>query len=368
MALVVEYRDAVYSTYLDSRSRDGFLGDYGLLTDLAVFEDGQGWAVGRDGPPMRRSPRSGRWYPDPAVPLGRQLITLDAAGPADVWFGSYKRGMGVPSVAVHFDGSEFHVYELPTLLPIWAVEIQSPGRVWALASSWQDPGAPRQTDVIAWDGSSWTMVAHIDGEMLATMDARDEDVVLAAGSGAFECSPSGCVRVTGLGESFIRDVAFSSSDHGYAAGTAGVYEYSGGAWSRDTSFDAVRSDDLVDAIGGTESCAMATGRDFAWVRKNGEWTRFVIGVATALGPFRFVDIDPSFARGDLPRFWSSGAYNTVIRADPCSGDDLGTSPSAPTVASGTATPTSDRNPEPARGRVFLPISVQDFISDGRQRR
>jgi hypothetical protein len=353
-----EFVDGTFRRFLGRRSYEAPLGDYGLLTGVAVSLSGEGWAVGLGGPVLHRLPGTERWVPARDVPHGDDLVSVAAASNDNVWFASYRLRGSAPSVLVHFDGTAFALHEAPTTLPIWGLLVRPGGDAWAVASTkWLGPGGDRLSELMRWDGSGWRIVASVPGEELVALSSRDGWTVTTAGSGVFECAPDGCSRVPGFDGYFVKDLMFSSPEHGYAVGNSaggpGVFEYADGGWRRDTGFDSVGADDLLSAVWGDRDCAVVTGRQSAWTKVGGEWRQGVIRVATTLGDFHFADITGNaFGRG-MP-FWASGQYSTVVRGAVCDAAGVATptvTGAQPTATLATATPTT----APAASSVMLPL-------------
>lgn len=353
-----EFVAGAFRRFMGRRSYEAPLGDYGLLTGVAVSQSGEGWSVGLGGPVLHRLPGKERWVPERDVPHGEELVSVAAASNDDVWFGSYRFRGSAPSVLVHFDGTTYAVHEAPTTLPVWGLVVRQGGIAWAVASTkWRGPGGDHLSEVMQWDGSGWRIVARVPGEELVTLSSCDGRTVTTAGSGVFECAPDGCRRVPGFDGYFVKDLMFSSPEHGYAVGNSadgpGVFEYADGGWRRDTGFDAVGADDLLSAVWGDRDCAVVTGRQSAWTKVGGDWRPGVIRVATTLGEFHFSDIaGNAFGRG-MP-YWASGQYSTVVRGTMC--DAAGTATATTTAAQPTATrPTATPTTALASSRVMLPL-------------
>lgn len=359
-AVIVQFLRGRFSLYAGQRSFEAPLGDFGLLTGVIVFDDGDGWAVGLGGPPIRRDSETGRWYPVDYVPHAERLVSVAGTNSHDVWFGSYCLGRGMLSVLIHYDGRAFDVYEVGTQLPVWDVQVMPGDSAWAVASSkWSSSQEEPASAILRMAGGHWAVVATIPGEELVALDTSDGDTVTVVGSATFECLHAVCIRKEPIASGFVKNIAFDSGEAGYAVGSDGVFVYGNGAWHRDASFDAVRGGDLPMAVSGDEQCVVVTGRSQAWVKRQGRWRRRDIAVATSVGQFRFEAIS-TVGQGEARRFWMAGGYGTVVSGQLClDGDVLETATATyVTPRSGTASPTSAATVPPGETASATPANSQ----------
>ncbi len=332
------------------------------LHDVSVVASDNAWAVGDEGTILHWN---GQTWTAVECPIDTNLKSIDMVSADDGWAVSsgWLADDHLPQSSIlRWDGRSWTEFARPKLGHLNSVRMASSNDGWAVggfaAQGWLGYRLTMWSEILHWDGQTWTSFERPTDLMLNSVDARTSDCGWAVGglsdrrfrqdrSTILHWDGHAWTEATSLWDRRLHSVDLVSADDGWAVGSHGAtMHWDGGYW---TEVPSPTREDLwaVAVLSSMDGWAVGSrGTILHW--DGTAWSEAESPTGLALYSVAMVSADDGWAVGSCGTIlrWSTGSEPDVRSPTP-SGSPSSTppAPGAPTPRpTWTAVPT--RTPKP----------------------